>query len=238
MPGLAARGFEPFTFELTKETLPERIDRFAAYLRAYKAREPGRFPACLIGYSMGGIVARGLLRRHPDLVPEISHLMLLAVPNWGLRLSVLPKLARIVGLPWRELDEIDAKHPFLHDLNGTTGRLVTRGRTNQWVPDHEPWVVPAGLNTLAVAGVVPRYRDSDGLVSVDSATMGGRIPSVSLVDPHANHLNVTGETDKVAMLVRGFVRTDRVWPRVLDAFCAFADGAAQTVEQPAAYSLA
>ena len=63
------------------------------------------------------------------------------------------------------------------------------------------------------------------LVSVDSATMGGRIPYVAITDPHANHLNVTGETDKVAMAVRGFLRSDGVWPHVLDeAFCAFVAG--------------
>lgn len=229
--GLAARGFEPFTFELENESLPERIDRFAGYIRAFKAREPWRFPACLFGYSMGGIVARALFRRHPDLAADFSHLLLLAVPNWGLQLSVLPALARIAGLPWRELYEIEPENRFVPELNGTNGRFVKRGRERIWVPDREPWIAPAGMQTLAIAGVVPRYGDGDGLVSVDSATMGGRIPAVTVVDRHANHLNVTGETDTVAMVLRGFMRTDGVWPRVLDAFSGFARTSAAAAER-------
>lgn len=35
---------------------------------------------------------------------------MLAVPNWGLELGALPALARLTGLPWRELYDIDPEH--------------------------------------------------------------------------------------------------------------------------------
>ncbi len=208
-------------FELSDESLPQRIDRFAAFVRALQAREPWRFPVAVMGYSMGGIVARGALRKHPDLTALISHVALLAVPNWGLRLSVVPKIAHMLGLPWRELYNIDPEHRFVPWLNGCDGRWITRGGKRIWAPDGEPWTHPSETKVLAMAGIMPKYRDGDGLVSVDSATMGGRIPHVTFRDKHANHLNVTGETDGIARLVRGFQRSDSIWPRVLDAFEAF-----------------
>ncbi|GAC1582796.1 MAG: hypothetical protein NVS3B28_01020 [Candidatus Velthaea sp.] len=224
LPGLAARGFEPLTFEVATESLPERIDRFAEFIRSLKKTEPARFPAVILGYSMGGIVARGLLRRHPELAADISHVALLATPNWGLRLAVIPAIARIIGLPWRELYNIDPEHEFVPWLNGCAGRWKRVRGKRVWQTDADPWVAPPGVRLLAIAGVVPRFKDGDGLVSVDSATMGGRIPSVTITDPHANHLNVTGETDLAATLTRGFQRSDGVWPQVLDAFCSFVGG--------------
>ena len=207
LPGLTARGFDALTFELQMESLTERIDRFALFLRGLRKREPERFPVSLIGYSMGGIVARGLLRRHPDIAGLLSHVCLIAAPNWGLHLGPLPKIARLVGLPWRELYDIDPDRAFVNALNLDDGGEV--------------WTLPKGLPALAIAGVVPRFRDGDGVVSADSASMGGRIPSFTITDRHANHLNVTGETDKIALVLRGFQRSDGVWPQVLDAFCAF-----------------
>ncbi len=222
LPGLAARGYDPKTFELLPdESLPERIDRFADYVRALKVAEPTRFPLSIFGYSMGGIVARGLLHRHPELVPDISHVALLATPNWGLPMADVPALARVVGLPWKELYDIDPQREFIPTLNGCHGDWNDIDGTRVWLPDQEPWIAPAGVKMLAIAGIVPRFQDGDGLVTTDSATMGGRIPSVIITDRHANHLNVTGETDSIATLVRGFQRSDGVWPQVLDAFCEF-----------------
>lgn len=222
------------TFELlSAESLPERIDRFAAYIRDLRRREPWRFPAVVMGYSMGGIVARGLLRRHPELAADISHMVLLATPNWGLNLSVLPFMARIAGLPWRELYNIDPDNAFVRWLNGAGGRWQDLRRQRIWRTAREPWVAPPGVRLLAIAGVVPRYGDGDGLVSVDSATMGGRIPSVTITDRHANHLNVTGETDLIAAIVRGFLRSDGVWPGVLDAVCSFVGGSGSAPREAA-----
>lgn len=234
LPGLAARGFDPITFELRQESLPERIDRFARFVRELKLREPDRFPAILVGYSMGGIVVRGLFRRHPDLVADFTHVVALATPNWGLHLSVIPAVARVIGLPWRELYNIDPEHSFVPWLNGCDGKPERRGLQHICKMDCEPWVAPAGVKMLAIAGVVQRFKDGDGLVTTDSATMGGRIPSVIISDPHANHLNVTGETDFVATLVRGFLRSDGVWPRVIDAICAFVGGSQSVAHEPSA----
>ena len=229
LPGLAARGFDPRTFELQPdESLPERIDRFAEYIRDLKNREPERFPLALFGYSMGGIVARGLLYRHPELVPDISHIALLATPNWGLPMADIPALARIVGLPWRELYNIDPEREFVPTLNSCRGAWSELDGTRVWIPDREPWIAPPSVKLLAIAGMVPRFGDGDGLVTVDSATMGGRIPSITITDRHANHLNVTGETDTIATIVRGFRRSDGVWPKVLDAFCDFVGGSEST----------
>lgn len=221
LAGLEGRGFEALVFPLRSESLPARIGRFARFLRDLKRREAARFPVSVFGYSMGGIVARGVLRRYPDLARDIAHLVLLATPNWGLPMGRLARLARLVGLPWRELYNIDPENTFLPWLNGCTGSWARRNGTRVFVPDREPWLAPPNVPVFAVAGVVPRFRDGDGLVTVDSATMGGRFPSSVVGDRHANHLNLTGETDTLAVAVRGFLRTDAVWPRVLDAACSF-----------------
>jgi pimeloyl-ACP methyl ester carboxylesterase len=221
LPGLTARGYDASTFDLQDESLPHRINRFAAYLASLKRTEPWRFPVSILGYSLGGIVARGVLRAHPALRDDIGHVVLLGAPNWGLQLSAVPQIARIARLPWRELYDIDPGDRFVPDLNGTDGKWVTEKRKRVWVCDREPWVVPPGTRVLAIGGLVPRFRDGDGLVSVDEATMGGRIPNSIVTDPHANHLNLTGETAAVATIVRGFLRSDGVWPRVLDAVCTF-----------------
>ena len=233
LPGLAARGFDPKTFELEPdESLPERIDRFAAYIRDLKSREPWRFPLALFGYSMGGIVARGLLQRHPELVPDITHCAILATPNWGLPMNEVPVIARWIGLPWRELFDIDPSREFVPALNRCHGEWSDVDGTRVWMPDCEPWIAPASVKMLAIAGIVPRFADGDGLVTVDSATMGGRIPSITITDRHANHLNVTGETDTIATIVRGFQRSDRVWPQVLDAFSRFVNDEAMVATSP------
>jgi len=183
-PPVVTRSFE----RLPHESLPERIDRFADYIRDHKAREPGRFPLSLFGYSLGGIV----------------------------------------GWPWRELYNIDPESEFVPTLNRCHGTWSDRDGTRVWVPDREPWIAPPSVKLLAIAGIVPRCGDGDGLVTVDSATMGGRIPSIAITDRHANHRNVTGETDTIATIVRGFRRSDGVWPKVLEAFCDFVGGAAST----------
>ena len=180
----AARRYRSFEL-LPHESLPERIDRFADYIRDHKAREPGRFPLSLFGYSLGGIVARGLLHRHANLIPAISHIALLATPNWEYRWRISPAFARVVGLPWRELYNIDPKSEFVPTLNRCHGTWSDRDDTRIWVHDREPWIAPPSVKLLAIAGIVPRCGDGDGLVTVDSATMGGRIPSIVITDRHA-----------------------------------------------------
>ena len=65
---------------------------------------------------MGGIVASGLVHRHFELIPDISHIALVATPNWGLPMADIRALARIVGLPWRELYNIDPEREFVGRL--------------------------------------------------------------------------------------------------------------------------
>jgi pimeloyl-ACP methyl ester carboxylesterase len=222
VPGLDAYGIESITFAEFDDTLSERIDRFARYVTQLK--ESGRpFPIVLLGYSLGGLVVRGFLRRYPHRAGEVSHTIMIATPNWGVQTYMLPQIHIMLRTPDKAFGDMDIYSEFMAWLNGTSGHweLTPRG-WHDWVLDTEPWVGPPGAKMLSIAGLVPsRGGDNDGLVWADSATLGSRIPAHFIVGPHANHMNIIGHFDPFIMLSKGFLANDRVWPLTLRAVTRF-----------------
>lgn len=222
VPGLNAYGIESLTFAEFDDTLSERVDRFAAYLTELR-RDGVQFPIVLLGYSLGGLVVRGFLRRYPHRASEVSHTIMIATPNWGVQTYMLPQFYAMLRLPDKAFGDMDIYSKFIHWLNDTSGHWeLTRRGWYDWVLDREPWVGPPGAKMLSIAGLIPsRGYDNDGLVWADSATLGSRIPAHFIAGPHANHMNIIGHFDPLIMLSKGFLANDRVWPLTLRAVTRF-----------------
>jgi pimeloyl-ACP methyl ester carboxylesterase len=222
VPGLDAYGIESITFGEFNDTLMERIDRFAQFITLlHDSRH--EFPVGLVGYSLGGLVVRGFLRRYPHRASEISHTIMIATPNWGVQTFALPQIHMMLRTPDKAFGDMDIYSEFIRWLNGTGGhwQLTPRGWYD-WVLDKEPWVGPPGGKMLSIVGLVPaRGGDNDGLVWGDSATLGSRIPAHFIVGPHCNHMNIIGHFDRWIMLSKGFLANDRVWPLTLRAVTRF-----------------
>lgn len=222
VPGLDAYGIESITFGEFNDTLTERIDRFARFIT--QLQDDGRaFPIGLLGYSLGGLVVRGFLRRYPHRAGEISHTIMIATPNWGVQTFALPQFHAMLRTPDKAFGDMDIYSDFIRWLNGTSGHWeITPRGWRDWVLDSEPWVGPRGAKMLSIVGLVPaRGGDNDGLVWGDSATLGSRIPAHFIVGPHCNHMNVIGHFDPWIMVSKGFLVNDRVWPLTLRAVTRF-----------------
>jgi pimeloyl-ACP methyl ester carboxylesterase len=221
--GLDAFGIESITFAEFDDTLGERIDRFAQFIT--ELRESGRqFPIALLGYSLGGLVVRGFLRRYPHRAGEISHTIMIGTPNWGVQTYMLPQIYAMLRIPDKAFGDMDLYSPFIKWLNGTGGHWEPsrRGAWHDWVLDSKPWVGPPRAKMLSILGLIPaRGGDNDGLVWGDSATLGSRIPAHFIVGPHANHMNIIGHFDPLIMVSTGFLANDRVWPLTLRAVTRF-----------------
>jgi pimeloyl-ACP methyl ester carboxylesterase len=222
IPGLDAYGIESITFAEFDDTLSERVDRFARYITQLK--DNGHpFPIILLGYSLGGLVVRGFLRRYPHRAGEVSHAIMIATPNWGVQTYMLPQIDAMLRTPDKAFGDMDVYSQFIAWLNGTGGhwRRAAHGWWD-WTLDKEPWIGPPGTRMLSIAGLIPsRGGDNDGLVWGDSATLGSRIPAHFIVGPHANHMNVIGHFDPFIMLSKGFLANNRVWPLTLRAVTRF-----------------
>jgi|SRR5579884_1540751 len=222
VPGLDAYGIESVIFAQFNDTLMERIDRFAQFVTSL--HDSGRkFPIALVGYSLGGLVVRGFLRRYPHRAAEISHTVMIATPNWGVQTFALPQIYAMLRTPDKAFGDMDLYSEFIRWLNGTGGRWeLTRRGWHDWVLNDEPWVGPPGAKMLSIVGLVPaRGGDNDGLVWGDSATLGSRIPAHFIVRPNCNHMNVIGHFDPWIMLSKGFRANERVWPLTLRALTRF-----------------
>jgi pimeloyl-ACP methyl ester carboxylesterase len=222
VPGLDYYGIDSITFAEFNDTLSERIDRFAAFISDLRAQ--GRpFPIVLVGYSLGGLVVRGFLRRYQHRASEISHAITIATPNWGVQTFALPQIYAMLRIPDKAFGDMDIYSDFMHWLNDTGGHweLTSRGWYD-WILDAEPWIGPPNVRMLSIAGLIPsRGYDNDGLVWADSATLGSRIPAHFIAGPHANHMNIIGHFDPLVMVSRGFLANDRVWPLTLRALTKF-----------------
>lgn len=222
IPGLDKYGIDSITFGEFNDTLMERIDRFAQFITQLQ-NSGHEFPIALIGYSLGGLVVRGFLRRYPHRAAEISHTIMIATPNWGVQTFALPQIHGMLRTPDKAFGDMDIYSEFIRWLNGTGGHWeLTRRGWHDWVLDSEPWIGPPGAKMLSIVGLVPaRGGDNDGLVWGDSATLGSRIPAHFIVGPHCNHMNVIGHYDPLIMLSKGFLANDRVWPLTLRAVTRF-----------------
>lgn len=217
-PGLSARGFACVLCPTLKEPLAERIDRFADLLSDLRAEGRLQFPVVTLGYSLGGLVVRGFLRKYPERAPDVRHTIQLGTPNWGITADMLPMMTSFLRLPDHAMRDLDLESDFMSWLNRTTGHWVGKGKDRNWVLDGEPTIVPPSACLFSIYGAVPQFGgDNDGIVWKDSATLGNRIPAYEIKSPRANHLNLIGAWNLGTLLIKLFLFDDRVWPQSVDA---------------------
>jgi hypothetical protein len=223
--GLASFGYDCSIFPDGDEPLRQRIDRFAMYLDRLHAREPSAFPVATVGYSAGALINRGFLRAYPHRADEIAATVQIAGPNAGLVTNYAVATLRLARMPVHVLADMDVSAPFMTWLNGTSGVWVTdpdNPKKMRWKLTGEPWVMPDGHPFLHVIGRMPKYGlQSDGVVMIESATMDGAMPIVSIDDDEANHLNLGAASNFFASVFRGFRSNDAVWPRVVEQIARF-----------------
>ncbi|MBC5809615.1 MAG: hypothetical protein GIW95_01975 [Candidatus Eremiobacteraeota bacterium] len=221
LPGLSARGYYCEIFPQYESTLSERIDLFADFLTELKSRGIP-FPVVTLGYSLGGLVVRGFLRRFPERTADVLHTITLGAPHWGITVDILPMLAAFLRLRDHAIRDLDIRSDFMQWLNQSGGHWEGRwrpwDRRRDWVLDSEPWIGPEGACVFSIYGNVPHFGDdNDGIVWKDSATLGGRIRSHELRYEKANHLNLIGAFNLGTWLIKGFRFNDNVWPAAIAA---------------------
>jgi len=219
--GLEAAGFTCISFAAKNDRLRDRIDRFATFLEQIEAQHPDS-RITLLGYSLGGLIVRGYLLAYPDRAARISESVAIAPPNWGVLEASIPNLTRSLRVPQDSLEDMALSSDFMRWLNGTGGHWMSGEKKPRWELDAEPRIVPPDARYAVIMGVIPRRgNDNDGLVWLDSATLGGRVPATVISDPHANHMNIIGHFEPVIFPIKGFWRNDRIWPQVVRAILDF-----------------
>jgi hypothetical protein len=223
--GLSALGFDCTIFPDGNETLRERIDRFGAFLDRLHAREPGAFPVATVGYSAGALINRGFLKAYPHRANEIAATVQIAGPNGGLVTNYAVATLRLAHMPTHILADMDVLAPFMTWLNGVSGHWVPdpdNKRKKRWQLDGTPWVMPDGHPFLHVIGRMPKYNlQSDGVVMIESASLDGAMPVVSIDEDEANHLNLGAAENIFATLFRRFAHDDAIWPRIVELIARF-----------------
>jgi len=217
LAGLADAGFKCATFDGGKGAFSDRIDQLSRFITRLRDADPRVSTIALFGYSAGGLTARGLLRAYPD--SPISAIFQLAAPNAGM-VTDDPRLR--FHFEKSVIEDMDVESPFMAWLNNTTGHWEHDGaHKRHWKLDAMPWTAPAGVPILNLVGRVPCYgNESDGVVSVESATLYGFVPHAFLEDPNANHLNLSGAWNPLTLVLRGWRSNDQLWPKAVAASAA------------------
>ncbi len=224
--GLAAFGIDCTVFNFPNDdTLPDLVDRFANFLDVLKTREPDAFPIATIGYSAGGLVNRAFLRKFPERAGEIAATIQVAAPNGGLSTNYALGTLRLAHMPVHMLRDLDEASDFVTWLNATSGEWVVdpdNPKKKRWRLSAPPWVAPPGHRLLHIVGRMPKYGlQSDGVVMIESATLDGAMPIVSIDDDGANHLNLGAVANMFATVFRRFAHDDNIWPRVVELCARF-----------------
>jgi hypothetical protein len=220
-PGLEQRGFRCIQFPQYEGDLSYRIERYAEFVQTLVADPTSGGAVVSLGYSLGGLVVRGFLRRYPGLAHTVARTVQLGAPNWGITADILPMLTSFLRLKDKAMRELDIDSDFMRWLNGTGGHWEGGGKDRNWVLDGEPWIAPPGAALSSIYGAVPHFGgDNDGIVLKDSATLGGRIASAEVRSERANHLNLIGAWNPGTLLIKGFLCDDEVWPRAIELIAA------------------
>ena len=224
--GLAAYGFDCSIFTPhPDDPLRAQIDAFATFLDTLKTREPGAFPVATIGYSAGALVNRGFLRAYPERAGEIAATIQIAGPNGGLITNYAIGTLRLARMPVHVLADMDVDADFMTWINGTSGAWAPdpdNPRKKRWKLTGDPWVMPPGHRFLHIVGRMPKYElQSDGVVMIESATLDGAMPVVTIEDDAANHLNLGAVSNIFATVFRRFKHDDEVWPRTVELCARF-----------------
>ena len=163
--------------------LAGRIEDRAADLRTFLTThsDVAGKPVHLIAHSMGGLDARFLLDRNPELASRVKTLTTIGTPHHGSPIADLvvagghPLLARFLerlGLDIRGIGDLttDSCRRFNDEL-GDPPSVRCYSVAGRFVP---PSILGAALGVLAITYSIIRNKegDNDGLVSVESATFG------------------------------------------------------------------
>jgi hypothetical protein len=221
--GFKHYGFDCVTFGEAKGGLHDRIGQFAGFLAGLKSVEPDAFPVATFGYSAGGLINRGVLRAFPERVNEICATVQVAAPNAGINTDEVAATLRLLRVSGKVVEDLDNESDFIAWHNGTSGHWETGPDSRKrWRLDKAPWVAPHAAPLYHVVGCTPRYRnESDGVVTVDSATLEGRVPHHRVSSRTANHLNLTGLWNPLTWLLRRWRSDDEIWPVVVERAAAF-----------------
>jgi pimeloyl-ACP methyl ester carboxylesterase len=218
--GLAAAGYGCSIFGSGRGSMMERVDQLAGYLEGLRAGGDPDEPVALFGYSAGGLVARGLLRKYPDC--NVAAVFQLGTPNAGIESNGYAGFVRRFHFTQSELADLDLESDFMRWLNGTSGKWVGDGAAKRWKLDGKPWLAPAKTPVYNMVGRMPRYhRSGDGVVRVESATLDGLLTHECLEHNGANHLNLSGAWNALTLALRGWRSDDRVWPKAVERASAF-----------------
>jgi pimeloyl-ACP methyl ester carboxylesterase len=224
IPGLRAHGFECAMLPRCYEQLRYRIEHLGEYVEMLR-KEGYPFPVTLVGYSLGGLVARGYLRAYPQRARDVESIVMIGTPNFGVVTHFMPHLVRLFRIPDQAIDDLSHDSDFLRWLNGTGGHWEThpKSRAKVWVLDRAPWLGESATRMSVVAGLLTsRYGGAgDGVVGGDSASLAGRLPTHYIIGPHCNHMNLIGHFDPLVFLWTGFIVNDLVWPHTLRAVVRF-----------------
>lgn len=226
VPGLRAHGFECVKLPPCYEKLRERIERTAASVEELR-RQGYPFPITILGYSLGGLVARGYLRAHPQFAHDVEAIVTIGTPHFGVVTHILPRIAGVLRVPDQAIGDLSNESDFLAWLNATPGHWVVDSRTfaRRWEPDGEPFIGPEETPVYAIAGLLTKrwrdHGDGDGVVNGNSASMASRLPTHYIIGPNCNHMNLIGHFDPLVCLSMGFVVNDFVWPHTLRAVIRF-----------------
>jgi pimeloyl-ACP methyl ester carboxylesterase len=214
--GLAAAGFDCRLFDGGKGPLRDRIEQLAQFLAGLQSQDSDESGVTLFGYSVGGLIARALLRTYPR--SAIAAIFQLAAPHAGIVTNDLRGLLRRIHFDRDVLEDLDIESSFMHWLNQTGGHWDSDPTTleKRWKLDKKPWVISANVPIFNLIGRVPRYRNnSDGVVRVESASLNGLIRHHVIAAENANHLNLGATWNPLTLLLRGWRRDDALWPRAV-----------------------
>jgi triacylglycerol lipase len=186
---LRAEGFSTLNIPYPSTRLPVAV--LAERVRSVIGKEAAGRETHWLTHSLGGIIAREILARHPEAAPR--RLMMLAPPNAG-----------------SEIVDWTRRHPALHFLLGPAGRaLGTDGLPAQLPPP------PAAVETAVVMGSrssIPFFRrlldaENDGIVSAGRGKLDGT-PHFKVVN--ADHTFIQTHPETIRLCV-DFLR-DGAWP--------------------------
>lgn len=199
--------------------LRDRVDRVAAFIEELK-RRGFAFPICVVGFSLGGLVARGYLRAYPQRASDVAAVVTIATPHVGMETKTFPQIARLLRVPDRALGDLAHESDFLEWLNGTRGRWRENSQGRRWQLDTEPWVGTDRTSIQAVAGLVPTEPLSaagDGVVSGYSASLASQLPTQYVIGRHCHHMNLIRHFDPFIFLWTRSTINDLVWPHTVRA---------------------
>ncbi|MBX7104715.1 MAG: hypothetical protein K1X57_11580 [Gemmataceae bacterium] len=176
-----ARDADVYAFHYAQTMPLDDIARLPALARAARSlREAGYDEIVLVGFSVGGVIARQFVEDTPD--SGVTKVIQVCAPNGGSDWSVLKNGVREVQLP------------FVRSLAREERAKAARDRADRTIPANVEFVCVVGAVTWSGDGVVTRGDQWPA----DLRAQG--IPAVKLKVPHVAAMYSTKLAEKLAEL--------------------------------------